>query len=93
MSPLCASTAATAIGGKRATPRAADRFAYDYAPEELCEWVPRIESLHHGDRPVHILMNNCYSDYAVRAARTLSAQLMSRQRSSGSETVRSDDTS
>jgi hypothetical protein len=36
-------------------------------------------------------MNNCYSDYAVRAARTLSAQLMAHQRASGLETLHSDD--
>ena len=93
--PIAAATANVAVvrfhGRNRdrwqaRTPRAADRFAYDYAPEELSEWVPRIDSLHHGERPVHILMNNCYSDYAVRAARTLSAQLMSQQRASGSET-------
>ena len=67
------------------TARAADRFAYDYAPEELSEWVPRIESLHRGARPVHILMNNCYTDYAVRATRTLSAQLISHHPEGGNE--------
>ena len=89
ISPIAAATANVAVvrfhGRNRdrwqtRTPRAADRFAYDYAPEELSEWVPRIESLHHEERPVQILMNNCYSDYAVRAARTLSAQLMAHQR-------------
>jgi uncharacterized protein YecE (DUF72 family) len=56
---------------------AAERFAYDYTehPEELEEWVPRITALHEDDRPVHALMNNCYSDYAVNSGRLL-AQLL-----------------
>ena len=86
MPPIAAATANVAVvrfhGRNRdlwqaRTARAADRFTYDYAPEELGEWVPRFEALHHGTRPVRVLMNNCYSDYAVRAARTLSAQLIS----------------
>jgi uncharacterized protein YecE (DUF72 family) len=57
---------------------AAERFAYDYTehPEELQEWVPRIEALHEDDRPVHALMNNCYSDYGVKSGQLL-AQLLS----------------
>ena len=56
---------------------AAERFAYDYTehPDELQEWVPRIAQLHDDDRPVHALMNNCYSDYAVNSGRLL-AQLL-----------------
>jgi uncharacterized protein YecE (DUF72 family) len=85
MPPIAASTAGVAVvrfhGRNRErwqvrTPRAADRFAYDYTPEELGEWVPRIESLHEQTDSVHVLMNNCYSDYAVRAARVLSTQLI-----------------
>jgi uncharacterized protein YecE (DUF72 family) len=56
---------------------AAERFAYDYTehPEELEEWVPKVAQLHEDDRPVHALMNNCYSDYAVNSGRYL-AQLL-----------------
>jgi len=56
---------------------AAERFAYDYTerPEELEEWVPRIAALHDSDRPVHALMNNCYSDYGVRSGNLLAALL------------------
>ena len=56
---------------------AAERFAYDYTdqPDALEEWVPRIETLHEDDRPVHALMNNCYGDYAVKSGRAL-AQLL-----------------
>jgi len=95
--PIAAATAKVAVvrfhGRNRdrwqaRTARAADRFAYDYPPGELDEWVPRIDSLHEGARPVHVLMNNCYSDYAVRAARTLSAQLISHQPETRGATVR-----
>jgi uncharacterized protein YecE (DUF72 family) len=56
---------------------AAERFAYDYTdhPEQLEEWVPRIEALHEDDRPVHALMNNCYSDYAVNSGDLLARLL------------------
>jgi uncharacterized protein YecE (DUF72 family) len=52
---------------------AAERFAYDYTehPQELEEWVPRIAALRQGDRPVHALMNNCYSDYGVKSGQLL----------------------
>ncbi|MCU1427096.1 MAG: hypothetical protein JWL83_1096 [Actinomycetia bacterium] len=56
---------------------AAERFAYDYTehPGELEEWVPRVSALHEEGRPVHALMNNCYSDYAVKSGQYL-AQLL-----------------
>jgi uncharacterized protein YecE (DUF72 family) len=50
---------------------AAERFAYLYKEEELKEWVPRIEELADSTRETHVLMNNCYRDYAVRNARQL----------------------
>jgi uncharacterized protein YecE (DUF72 family) len=54
---------------------ASERFRYDYAKEELQEWVPKIESLTTQARETHVLMNNCYQDYAVRSARDLGALL------------------
>jgi uncharacterized protein YecE (DUF72 family) len=56
---------------------AAERFAYDYTdhPEQLEEWVPRIEALHEDERPVHALMNNCYADYAVNSGDLLARLL------------------
>lgn len=48
---------------------AAERFRYDYTTEELEEWVPRIESMTDSADDVHVLMNNCYSDYGIRSAR------------------------
>jgi uncharacterized protein YecE (DUF72 family) len=50
---------------------ASERFRYDYSPAELGEWVPRIESLSEETRETHVLMNNCYRDFAVRNAREL----------------------
>ena len=47
------------------------RFRYDYKKEELQEWVPRIEELAAQTRETHVLMNNCYRDFAVRNAREL----------------------
>ncbi len=47
------------------------RFRYDYPKEELQEWVPRIESLADQTRETHVLMNNCYQDFAVRNGREL----------------------
>jgi uncharacterized protein YecE (DUF72 family) len=52
-----------------------ERFRYDYSARELQEWTPRIRELADEAREVHVLMNNCYSDYAVRAARSM-AQLL-----------------
>ena len=50
---------------------ASERFKYDYAREELEGWVPKIEELSQQVRETHVLMNNCYRDFAVRGAREL----------------------
>lgn len=55
---------------------AAERFRYLYKPEELQPWVPRLRELASGAQEVHAVMNNCYSDYAVRNAEDL-AELLS----------------
>lgn len=54
---------------------ATPRFAYLYKEDELNEWVPKIRSLSKEVKEVHVLMNNCYRDYAVRNARQLAAML------------------
>jgi uncharacterized protein YecE (DUF72 family) len=54
---------------------AAERFAYDYRAEQLEEWVPRIEDMSSSARETHVLMNNCYRDYAVNNARQLAGML------------------
>jgi uncharacterized protein YecE (DUF72 family) len=54
---------------------ASERFKYDYPKSELQEWVPRIESIAADVRETHVLMNNCYRDFAVRNASELGALL------------------
>ena len=54
---------------------AAERFDYRYTQQELFEWVPRIRRVAEQAREVHLLMNNCYGDKAVRNAAELSEML------------------
>jgi len=50
---------------------ATPRFAYKYSPDELAEWAPKLVELKSKVDKVHVLMNNCYRDYAVDNAREL----------------------
>jgi uncharacterized protein YecE (DUF72 family) len=50
---------------------ASDRFRYEYSQGELLEWVPRIREIAQQTRETHVLMNNCYRDFAVNNAREL----------------------
>ncbi len=43
----------------------AERFDYLYRPSELAEWVPAVRAVHARGVPVHLLMNNNRSNYAV----------------------------
>ena len=54
---------------------AAERFNYRYSLKELKEWVPKIEELAQQAKEVHLLMNNCYGDKAVKNAEELGALL------------------
>ncbi|MGQ0669841.1 MAG: DUF72 domain-containing protein [Actinomycetota bacterium] len=54
---------------------ASERFRYEYSEDELKEWAPRIEGLAEAARETHVLMNNCYRDYAVNNARQLGSLL------------------
>ena len=54
---------------------AAERFDYRYSVDELAEWIPRIDGLASEAHEVHLLMNNCYGDKAVRNAEELGALL------------------
>ncbi len=51
------------------------RFAYLYSEDELAGWVPKIQDLASQAKKVHVLMNNCYRDYAVRGAQQLASLL------------------
>ena len=64
----------------------AERFQYLYSEEELQEWIPRVRQLARQADQVHLLLNNCYRDYAVRNARQLAMLL-------GSSGIRSSDES
>lgn len=48
-----------------------DRFGYRYSREELAEWAPRLLDLASQTKQTHVLMNNCYSDYAQTNAEDL----------------------
>ena len=60
---------------EKKTKTAAERFDYDYSKRELQTWVPKIESLAEEARETHVVMNNCYRDYAVKSARQLASLL------------------
>ena len=53
------------------------RFAYLYSTKELKEWAPRVKELASDTRETHVLMNNCYRDYAQRNAKELADVLAS----------------
>jgi uncharacterized protein YecE (DUF72 family) len=48
-----------------------EKFGYLYSEKELKTWAPKLHNLAEETREVHVLMNNCYSDYAQRNASTL----------------------
>ncbi len=54
---------------------ASERFRYEYSERELAEWVPKIEGLSEQARETHVLMNNCYRNFAVNGARQLASLL------------------
>jgi uncharacterized protein YecE (DUF72 family) len=57
------------------TETAAERFDYLYEQAELEPWVPKVKELSSQAKSTHVLMNNCYRDYAVRNARQLATLL------------------
>ena len=64
---------------------AAECFRYLYSEDELRGWVGPVRASADETERVHVLMNNCYRDYAVRNARQLAVllqtNLQDRQRS------------
>jgi uncharacterized protein YecE (DUF72 family) len=48
-----------------------DRFGYHYSKAELTDWAPKLAGLADQARETHVLMNNCYSDYAQTNAQDL----------------------
>ena len=51
------------------------RFRYHYSTDELEQWVPRVAKLNDEADRTHILMNNCYRDFATTNATELSELL------------------
>ncbi|HEY9392130.1 MAG TPA: DUF72 domain-containing protein [Mycobacteriales bacterium] len=47
------------------------RFGYLYTEEELARWAPRVRELTDQARSTHVLLNNCYRDYAQTNAQQL----------------------
>jgi len=52
-----------------------DRFGYLYDEDELRPWAPRIRQLGEQTRETHVLLNNCYRNYAQTNARQLAELL------------------
>ncbi len=48
-----------------------ERFGYRYGEQELRQWAPRLRRLAEDAATTHVLMNNCYRDYAQVNARQL----------------------
>jgi uncharacterized protein YecE (DUF72 family) len=48
-----------------------ERFGYLYSEDELSDWVPKIRQLSERAARTHVLMNNCYRDFAQVNARQL----------------------
>jgi uncharacterized protein YecE (DUF72 family) len=48
-----------------------ERFGYRYSTEELAAWAPKVADLAAQAKQTHVLMNNCYSDYAQTNAQQL----------------------
>ncbi len=49
-----------------------ERFGYEYSEAEMREWAPRIDQLGEQAGETHVLLNNCYRNYAQLNARQLS---------------------
>jgi uncharacterized protein YecE (DUF72 family) len=48
-----------------------EKFGYLYSDKELKSWAPKLRTLSESAAETHVLMNNCYSDYAQRNAQQL----------------------
>jgi uncharacterized protein YecE (DUF72 family) len=51
------------------------RFKYLYSDKELKQWAPKVHDLAAEADSTHVLMNNCYRDYAQRNAKELAELL------------------
>lgn len=53
-----------------------EKYAWLYSPEELAPWVGKVKSLASEAESVHVVFNNCNSNYAVLGAKDLTAELV-----------------
>ncbi|MFF3852513.1 DUF72 domain-containing protein [Micromonospora sp. NPDC002575] len=52
-----------------------EKFGYDYSDRELRDWAPKLRALADDAGETHVLMNNCYRDYAQRNGQRLQSLL------------------
>jgi uncharacterized protein YecE (DUF72 family) len=52
-----------------------ERFGYLYSEKELQEWAPKVRELGEQAAETHVLLNNCYRNYAQLNARQLADML------------------
>jgi uncharacterized protein YecE (DUF72 family) len=52
-----------------------DKYGYRYSDRELRQWAPKLRALAGSTRQTHVLLNNCYLDYAQRNATRLAELL------------------
>ncbi|MFG2167412.1 DUF72 domain-containing protein [Micromonospora chersina] len=52
-----------------------EKFGYDYSKRELRDWAPKLRELAGEAENTHVLMNNCYRDFAQRNGQHLQALL------------------
>ncbi|MEU5936898.1 DUF72 domain-containing protein [Micromonospora sp. NPDC047187] len=52
-----------------------EKFGYHYSKRELADWAPKLRELADQAGQTHVLMNNCYRDYAQTNAKTLAGLL------------------
>ncbi|MEU7613410.1 DUF72 domain-containing protein [Micromonospora sp. NPDC049204] len=52
-----------------------EKFGYHYSKRELADWAPKLRELADQAGQTHVLMNNCYRDYAQTNATTLAGLL------------------
>ncbi|MEV4665384.1 DUF72 domain-containing protein [Micromonospora echinofusca] len=52
-----------------------EKFGYRYSDRELRDWAPKLRELADSTGETHVLMNNCYRDFAQTNAATLAGLL------------------
>ncbi len=53
-----------------------EKYSYLYSPDELQPWVGAVQKLSNEAESVHVVFNNCNSNYAVLGAKDLTAELV-----------------